>query len=159
MSRDAYLSIFSSAKWSALPTREKRKHTLSKCSRCYEMHEEQQQFFPLKPSYQPEPVLTVNPVALQQQGLKTFTSNVVTELNRIYEEEESTSFTDALLKTKSLELERKKTFNEKRKEKRETQKKVIKQVNENFAEKATIDRRRVKKTVPQEEDGTILLLS
>lgn len=138
MNRDSYLSTFSLAKWSALPSTEKNRHTISNCVRCYEMHEEQQRFFPLKPLYQPQPVLIVNKVALEQQGLKTFTSNVLKELNRVYEDEATTSFTDSLLQTKSLGLERKKTPNEKRKEKRDTQKKIVKKVTEHFSEKATI---------------------
>lgn len=115
MNRDLYLSTFSLAQWSALPSTEKKGHTLSNCVRCYEMHEEQQRSFPLKPLYQPQPVLVVNQGALQRQGIKTFTGNVLKELNRVYEDEATTSFTDSLLKTKSLGLERKKTANEKRK--------------------------------------------
>ncbi|ORU94424.1 MAG: hypothetical protein A6F71_09280 [Cycloclasticus sp. symbiont of Poecilosclerida sp. M] len=52
--------------------------------------------------------------------------------------EASTSFADALLITKSLGLERKKTKMEKKKEKREVEKAITKKVNEHFAEKAAI---------------------
>ena len=66
--------------------------------------------FPLKPFYRHkpvDPVVTVNQDAIQRLGVKKFTTGVLTELNRVYEVEASTSFTDALVKTKSSGLEKK----------------------------------------------------
>ncbi len=62
--RNSYLFTFSLANWSALPSTEKKEHTLSNCTRCFEVHEQQQHFFPLKPFYQPESVVKVDEVAL-----------------------------------------------------------------------------------------------
>ena len=50
------------------------------------------------------------------QGVKKITTNVLSELNRVYTNEASTSFTDALVKTKSAGVEKKKSQNERRKD-------------------------------------------
>ena len=42
---------------------------------------------------------------------KKFTAGVLTELNRVYEVEASTSFTDALVRTNTSGLEKKKCLN------------------------------------------------
>ena len=68
-SRDAYLATFSSQKWSQLTPTEKDQHSLSKCRRCYEQYKEHQMSFPLKPRYEPKPVVTIDLEALQQQGV------------------------------------------------------------------------------------------
>lgn len=137
-SRASYLDVLSLVKWSELPNLEKNRHTLSKCTRCFELYKEHQSFFPLKPTYQPEQVVMVNKDALQRQGIKKFTTNALSELNRACTNEAGTSFTDALLQTKSASLERKKTSNEKRKEKRNIQRDITKKVNEQFAQTAAI---------------------
>ena len=115
--RDFYLSTFSLEKWLALPLAEKNNHTLSNCVGCYEKHKEQQHFFPLKPFYEPKPVVVLDQRALQRQGPENFTSNAVTELK-------------SLLKVKSIGLERKKNAKERRKERRDMQKEITKKVNE-----------------------------
>ena len=67
-----------------------------------------------------------------------FTSKALSKLNTIYEKEAATSFTDALLRDRSIGLERKKTPYEKKKEKRNIQRELVSKVNESFAENATI---------------------
>lgn len=136
--RDSYLHEFSSMKWSELTDIEKSQHTSSNCTRCFELHKDHQSSFPLTPIYEPKPVVTINEAALQQQGVKAFTAEVLSELNRAYSNAASTSFTDAMLKDKSAQLERKKTKNEKRREKRATQRKITAEVSECFAENAAI---------------------
>lgn len=140
--RESYLQMFSFVKWSQLPDSEKAKHTLSNCLRCFELHKTYQLSFPMKPTYHPDPdpkpAITLNQEAFQKEGVKTFTRSVLTELNRVFESEASTSFTDALLQDKSLGLERKKTRAEKRREKRNMQKEITKKINKSFAEKAAI---------------------
>ena len=103
LDRSSYLSTFSLEKWSELPTVEKRRHTLSNCTRCFEMHEQQQHSFPLKPFFQPQPVVLVDQAAMQRQGIKHFTNNVLHELNRVYENETNTSFTDTIVNTATKE--------------------------------------------------------
>ena len=71
-------------------------------------------------------------------GLKKFTTGVLTELNRVYETEASTSFNDVVVSTSSSGLQKKKSKNEKRREKVKLQKEVVKSVNEHFAQTATI---------------------
>lgn len=89
--------------------------------------------------YQPEnPVITIDPDALQRQGLQKFTTNVLSELNRVYTSETNTTFTEALLNTKSAGLEKKKTKMQKKKEKREAEKMLTRRVNEQFAERAAL---------------------
>ena len=117
---------------------EKIKHTLSNCTQCFEVHKDHQCSFPLKPIYYPKPVINVDKEASQHQGVKTFTTSVLAELNKVYTDEVNSSFTDALLQNKSLRLERKKTSTEKRKEKRELHRDVTKKVTKSFAEKAAI---------------------
>ena len=108
--RDKYLNTFSIKSWSELCTVENNRHTLSHCTRCFECHEQ----------------------------VKKFTANVLSELNRVYRDEASTSFTDSLLKTKSVGLERKKSKIEKKKEMRDMHRQVTKKINECFAEEAAI---------------------
>ena len=85
-----------------------------------------------------KPVVTIDHDAFQELGIREFTTNVVAELNRVYSDGASTSFTNALVGNKSIGLERRKTSNEKRKEKRAVERAVTKKVNECFAEKAAI---------------------
>ena len=70
---------------------------------------------------------------MQRLGVKQFTNSVLAELNRVYEDEASTSFTDSLVRTKSSGLE-KKSKKDKRKERVRVQKELTKVVNEHFAE-------------------------
>ena len=44
---------------------------------------------------------------MKRLGVKRFTEKVLTDLNYVYESEASTSFTDALVKSKSSGLEKK----------------------------------------------------
>lgn len=93
---------------------------------------------PLKPIYHHNPVVTLNQEALQRQGIKKFTSNVVAELNRVYEVEASTSFTDVLVTTNSSGLQKKEDYKAKKREMVNAQKELTKSVNSHFAEKAAI---------------------
>ena len=141
LSREAYLTTFSLAKWSELAQSEKEQHTLSSCKRCFEQHEALQCSFPPKPVYHPEPVepvVTVDEAALERQGVRVFTANIVSELNRVYSSKASTSFADALVQDRSLRLVRKKTSSENRKEKRAMQRVITQKVNQCFAENAAI---------------------
>ena len=45
--------------------------------------------------------------ALQQQGVKKFTAKVLVEINNVYEEEAGTSFREAIVKYKTIKLEKK----------------------------------------------------
>lgn len=123
-SRESYLHEFSLMKWIQLPDTEKAQHTLRSCVRCYETHEHHQTSFPLRPVFQPKPVVVVDQEALQRQGVKIFTTNVFSELNRVFTNEASSSFTDALLQDKSLPVERKKPALRKGGRKREYRKKL-----------------------------------
>ena len=132
--RESYLNTFSH-KWYELSVEE---HSLANCATCFELHKDSQQSFPLKPTYHHKAIVTVDTDALQRLGVKKFTTGVLTELNRVYEVEASTSFTDALVRTKSSGIAKKKSQNEKRKEKVKVQKELTKTVNDHFAEKAAI---------------------
>ena len=141
ISREAYLREFSLKKWAKLPSSEKVQHTLSKCTRCFEKHQRHQLLFLLKPVYHPEPVITIDRDILHRQGTKVFTSNVVSELNRVLSDEVGSTFTEALLQNKSLRLERKKNSTEKRREKRQLHREVTHKISESFAENARPVRR------------------
>ena len=136
--RDSYLATFSNSKWYELSVEERKRHSLGNCVRCFELHRESQESFPLKPFYHHNPIVTVDQEALQRLGVKKFTAGILTELNQVYQAEASTSFTDALVQTKSSGLEKKKSQKEKRKEKVKVQKELTKSVNEHFAENAAI---------------------
>ena len=136
--KEAYIRKFSSGRWSELPTKEKHMHTMSNCARCYESYAQYQQVFPLKPFYQPKPIVQIDTDAMKRQGTKKFTSNVVSALDSVFTEQTNMTFREALLKDKSLGLENKKSQYEKRKEKRELERNFTKQVNKCFAEKAAI---------------------
>ena len=55
--KEQYLTKFSNAKWSELSNAKKNSHTLSNCTECHESHYAYQRAFPLKPLYQPSPVI------------------------------------------------------------------------------------------------------
>ena len=133
-SKLSYLNTFSYSKWCELPITERRQHSLSNCVRCYELHRDSQQSFPLKPTYHNEAIVKVNQDAMQRLGVKKFTTSVLTELNRVYEVEASTSFSDALVTTDSCGLEKKKSQKDKRRERIKVQKELTKAVNNHFAE-------------------------
>lgn len=137
-SRESYLQEFSLMKWSNLTSSEKQQHTMSNCMRCFQLAKDHQHYFPLKPVYEPQPVIAVNKDALQHQGIKAFTSNVCSELNSVYSDEAGSSFADSLVQVKSLQLEHKKTKAEKKKEKKHMQKVVTKKISECFSENAAL---------------------
>jgi hypothetical protein len=83
-------------------------------------------------------VVTIDHDALERQGLTKFASNVVSELNRVYSSEASTSFIDAMVKTRSIGIEKKKSRSEKRKEKRHQQKEITSKITQQFADTAAI---------------------
>ena len=95
--RQGYLETFSLAKWHALPVVERNKHTMSNCVLCCEQYYDRQRSFPLKPMYCHNPTVTVQQGALQRQGTKKFTNNLLEELNQVYKEEAGTSFADAVV--------------------------------------------------------------
>ena len=64
--------------------------------------------FPLKPLYTPKPAVVLDQDALQRQGVKKFTASVLTELNRVYEHEVGSAFTDTVMANNSSGLEKKK---------------------------------------------------
>ena len=137
--RESYLNTFSYSKWCELSVNERKQHSLSKCARCFELHQNSQLSFPLKPTYHHnEPIITVNQDAVKKLGIKKFATSVLTELNRVCENEASTSFTDALVSINSSGLEKKKGKRDKRREKVKLQKEFTKKVNDLFAEKAAI---------------------
>ena len=143
--------------------KKKNKHTLGNCNRCFELKRELQTSFPLKPMYEPpNPVVSIDSEALKRQGIQKFTSNVLTELNWVYASETSTTFTDAVLKTKASGLEKKRSKKEKRKEKRKIERELTKKVNKQFAEKAAITMLvggESKAPVPPEATRSIILLT
>ena len=136
--RELYLNVFSHSKWSQLSADESKKHSLGKCAGCFELHKESQHSYPLKPTYEHKAIVTLDTDALQRLGVKKFTTSVLTELNRVYEVEASTSFSEAVVTMKGSGLQRKKTQKEIRQEKIKVQKELTKTVNEHFAEKAAI---------------------
>ena len=136
--KESYLDTFSHSKWCELPENEQKQHSLAKCASCYELHQNSQLSFPLKPTYHHKPIVMVDQDALKRLGVITFTSGVLTELNRVYEAEASASFTNALVITKSSGLEHKKNKKDKRREKIKVQKELTKAVNDHCAEKAAI---------------------
>ena len=104
--KDRYLAEFSPSKWLVLSNDEKQKHTLARCDRCHDKYKQLQEEFPLKPTYIPPQVLTVDTVALQRQGVKPFTRNALSCLDNIYRQQVSTTFTEAVAKTRASGLER-----------------------------------------------------
>jgi len=98
-----------------LSNNEKQKHTLARCDRCHDKYKQLQEEFPLKPTYIPPQVLTVDTVALQRQGVKPFTRNALSCLDNIYRQQVSTTFTEAVAKTRASGLEKRRTKYEKKK--------------------------------------------
>ena len=136
--RDSYLETFSNSKWYGLSVEERNRHSLSNCVRCFEVHREIQECFPLRPFYHHKPLVTLDQEAFQRLGVKNFTSGLLTELNQVYKAEASTSFADALVETKTLGLEKKKSKKDMRQEKIKMQKELARSVSEHFSENAAI---------------------
>ena len=112
--RESYLETFSPRKWSELSPLEKSQHTLSHCTGCFETHQLYQLHFPLKPRYHPEPAITIDRAQLLNKGPKAFTTSALAELNRVYSRDTNCSFTESLLKDKSLGLEQQAVRGDKR---------------------------------------------
>ena len=53
VSKEEYVSTFSTANWIALPTTEKFRHSLTNCVACATQFEQLQKTFPLKPFFAP----------------------------------------------------------------------------------------------------------
>lgn len=64
--KEEYVKVFSSAKWKALSTAEKSRHSVSNCVACSTQFAQLQKSFPLKPFYCPPEAENVNdaPTAL-----------------------------------------------------------------------------------------------
>ena len=57
--KEEYLTKFSNAKWSELSNVEKSRHTLSNCTKCHKSYFTYHRAFPLKPFYQPSPLVQI----------------------------------------------------------------------------------------------------
>ena len=83
--RESYLNTFSHSKWCELSVNERKQHSLSKCARCFELHQNSQLSFPLKPTYHhKEHIVTTNEDALKKLGVKKFTTGLLTDCARMH---------------------------------------------------------------------------
>ena len=121
--RQTYLTVFSVEKWKMLSASEKERHSLSNCKECARNYSEFQQAFP-GPTFTLSPsdtairsfiseVKTANQMAKSTE--KATTSEVLTTLSSTYESEFGESFTTALLKLPNIQVQRKPTDAEKKK--------------------------------------------
>ena len=69
--KEEYVRVFSSAKWKALSTAEKSRHSVSNCVACSTQFAQLQKSFPLKPFYCPPEAENLNdaPTALATSGI------------------------------------------------------------------------------------------
>ena len=75
--------------------------------------------FPLKPFYQPKPIVQIDTDAMKRQGAKIHLKHGFSTRLGVYRtDQHDMMFREALLKDKSLGLENKKSQYEKRKDKR-----------------------------------------
>ena len=88
----------------------------------------------MKPVYQPTSAISIDQEALQRQGTKKFSRKALSELNTIYKEQASISFTNALVKDRSIG----KNSQYEKKEKRKIPHEFVENVNESIAENTTI---------------------
>ena len=116
--RKEYEQHFSISKWNALSAADKSSHTLSNCTACFTQFYDQQKQFPLKPIFQPSPVLTFDQDMVQQMPEKQLVQATLDQLDQVFQEGYQHSFTEAAIKHGKRQLERKRSKNEKRKERR-----------------------------------------
>ena len=116
--RREYEQHFSIAKWHALSAADKSSHTLSNCTACFTQFYEQQKQFPLKPIFQPSSVLTFDQDMVQQMPEKQLVQATLDQLDQVFQEGYHHSFTEAAIKHGKRQLERKRSKNEKKKERR-----------------------------------------
>ena len=78
---------FSISTWHALSAAEKSSHTLSNCTACFAQFYEQQKHFPLKPIFQPSPVLTYDQDMVQQMPEKQLVQATLDQLDQVFQNE------------------------------------------------------------------------
>lgn len=137
--KQEYLSKFATTKWIKISPEKKAKHSLSYCDGCREKKIQLQQLFPQKPIYNYDKVLTINTEAADSLTEKEFTQCAVNELNHTFTETFNKPFSECLLShCKTEPVERKKTSNEKRKEKRVHLREIRYHINTQFAQTAAL---------------------
>ena len=136
--KEDYLAKFATAKWK-LSLQQQAKHSLSQCAACRDKHFKLQQVFPLKPVYDYSKLLTFNTKVAESLTEREFTQCTVTEVNDTFEEVFDKPFSECLLShCKNEPIERKKTSNEKRKEKRAQLRELRDHINVQFAQTAAL---------------------
>ncbi len=133
----SYLSVFSTLKWVALPENQKAKHTLTKCEESHQTYPELQETYPAKPVYNPA-VVTINPDVIKRMGPKRFAEQCTKDLDGAYQQAVGKSFTQQLVSTPKLGIQRKKTPCPRKKEKRAVLRNIRNHLNLQLADKATI---------------------
>ena len=98
---------------------------LSKCGRCYELYFDYQRAFPLKPFYEHKVVIQLDTQALRREGVKNFTTRVLSEINTAYKQQVGITFTNAISEINTTGLELKKTGYAKVKAKRQTERHAV----------------------------------
>ncbi len=117
--KKSYLEHFSINNWRSLSQRQKEKHTITTCKGCTEKHLEQQLCFPIKD--QPTLKTELSKIKLTPHlSKKQTTRKVLAELDNVYQEKFDCSFTESIPKDcPRAGLEKKRTGQEKKKEKRQ----------------------------------------
>ena len=130
-----YLSVFSPENWKHLTTSEMEKHTLSSCTACYINHQSLQECFPGKPVFIPPSIISLPECERTIRSEKSMTRKVLGELNSLWEEQYSHSFTSQLPRNAPEEnLTRKLSRSEKKKQDRNKKRAIVQQISQHMKE-------------------------
>ena len=130
------LEYLTTLNWKSLAVREKEKHTIASCAECYNRHKLLQQCFPGKPLFTlSERIITLPECECTISSEKYIARKVLGELNSLWEERFSHSFTSELPRNAPQEnLTKKLSAMEKKRQDRKLKRHIVHQVNEHMKE-------------------------
>ena len=135
-SRQEYITTFSISKWNELPITVKKIHTISNCDARYNSYSFLQSTYPGKPLHEPEPQVVQQLPPLTKE--KELTRIVLSELNPVWENRFNHTFTENLPKIPEINLARKITKMEHKKEERGRKQQIVSHINEQFTSNTTL---------------------
>ena len=133
-----YLDTFSIEKWKSLPQSSKCLHTLSHCKECAKHHHTAQNIFPGRKFEYCGAIADSVSTAINESDMPTATTNVLNELQPLFQERFGSSFTEALTMVPGSTLQQKLSDVDKRRAKRSIQRECKEQVESHYKQTDTL---------------------
>jgi len=127
--KERYLKTFSISNWRSLPISRKREHSFDNCKGCHQYYSEAQSLLPVK-SNRFQGVLKENPFLIASNEVPKYSGSLkkgeisatakalYSKIDKTFQEKYSVSFADALIKVPELGIQKKKSPEDKKKERR-----------------------------------------